>query len=52
MKTVDQCKLYDDFDDIFVSCNCFWVIASIWYICVLQCYKFRPCNPKIQAKYQ
>ena len=35
-------------DVILVSYNYFWVIVSIWYIHVLQCYKFRPCNPNFQ----
>ena len=36
-------------DVILVSYNYFWVtIVLIWYIHVLQCYKFRPCKPNFQ----
>ena len=51
MKTVDYCSLCDDIYVILVSYNYFWVIVLIWYIHVLQCYKFRPCNPNFLEKY-
>ena len=48
IKTVDYCWLCDYFGCYFGINNYFWVIVSIWYIHVLQYYKFRPCNPNFQ----